>query len=185
MDDAMRDACMPFDLDSNPFWDFSVRFYRQPGVAPACLRLQDSLGIDVNLLLFGAWSAAAGEAELDRATCAELLRGTAAWHEVVRAMRSARRRVKEGHRHLSQDEAGSAYRRVLAAELEIERYEQLIIMRAAGRRPPAAPHASSAAQRARRNMELYLDVARAAPGDDDRAALDVIAAAVTDDALPG
>ena len=37
---------------ANPFWTYSLRLYRKPGVAPACIALQDRLGIDVNGLLF-------------------------------------------------------------------------------------------------------------------------------------
>ena len=33
------------------FWDFSVGTYRRPGVADACLSLQDRYGLDVNVLL--------------------------------------------------------------------------------------------------------------------------------------
>jgi len=41
----------------NPFWDFSLAVYRRPGVAAACLRLQDEAGVDVNLLLYFCWLA--------------------------------------------------------------------------------------------------------------------------------
>jgi uncharacterized protein (TIGR02444 family) len=34
------------------FWDFSLAFYSAPGVAEACLELQDRNGADVNVVLF-------------------------------------------------------------------------------------------------------------------------------------
>jgi uncharacterized protein (TIGR02444 family) len=34
----------------NPFWEFSLAFYAEPGVAPACLAMQDLEGVDVNLV---------------------------------------------------------------------------------------------------------------------------------------
>jgi uncharacterized protein (TIGR02444 family) len=37
------------------FWDFSVRTYGRPGVAEACLALQNRDGADVNMLMFAAW----------------------------------------------------------------------------------------------------------------------------------
>ncbi len=38
--------------EESPFWRFSLRFYSRPGVAAACLALQDEAGADVNLMLF-------------------------------------------------------------------------------------------------------------------------------------
>lgn len=43
----------------NPFWRFSCAVYAAPGVAQACLELQDTHGADVNLLLLAAWLGAA------------------------------------------------------------------------------------------------------------------------------
>ena len=39
----------------SPFWRFSLRLYRLPGVAEACIKLQEESGADVNLLLFLLW----------------------------------------------------------------------------------------------------------------------------------
>src|SRR5260221_13755017 len=39
----------------SPLWRFSLRFYRRPGVADACIALQDGCGGDVNILLFFLW----------------------------------------------------------------------------------------------------------------------------------
>jgi uncharacterized protein (TIGR02444 family) len=36
----------------DPFWRFSLDLYGRPGVAPACLALQDEAGADVNLVLY-------------------------------------------------------------------------------------------------------------------------------------
>ena len=47
-----------------PFWDFSLAVYGRPGVAPACLALQQRHGADVNLLLFCAWFGAAHRGRL-------------------------------------------------------------------------------------------------------------------------
>ena len=39
-------------------WDWAVAAYGRPGVAPACLDLQDRFEQNVPLLLAAAWSAA-------------------------------------------------------------------------------------------------------------------------------
>ena len=47
----------PTPSQGSPFWRFSLRFYRVPKVADACIALQEEAGIDVNLLLFLLWQA--------------------------------------------------------------------------------------------------------------------------------
>jgi uncharacterized protein (TIGR02444 family) len=42
----------------NPLWEYSLATYREAGVAESCLALQDTFGVDVNLLLYAAWLAA-------------------------------------------------------------------------------------------------------------------------------
>jgi len=41
------------DLD-NALWRFVLPFYGRAGVSPACLTLQDKIGVDVNIVLFAA-----------------------------------------------------------------------------------------------------------------------------------
>ncbi len=42
-------------LTPEDFWQFSVSRYGKPGVADACLTLQDQFGINVNLILLYCW----------------------------------------------------------------------------------------------------------------------------------
>jgi len=42
-------------LTPEDFWQFSVSRYGKPGVADACLTLQDQFGINVNLVLLYCW----------------------------------------------------------------------------------------------------------------------------------
>ena len=51
----MSDASAP--SEGSPFWRFSLRFYRLPKAADACIELQEEAGVDVNLLLFLLWHA--------------------------------------------------------------------------------------------------------------------------------
>ena len=37
------------------FWRFALGFYARPGVAPACLELQDRHGKDVLIALYCCW----------------------------------------------------------------------------------------------------------------------------------
>src|SRR5436305_5575279 len=78
----------------SPFWRFSLGFYRQPGVADACIALQEESGLDVNLLLFLLWHATLGR-ELSQTEVAELERRVGSWREMtVVPLRNVRRALK-------------------------------------------------------------------------------------------
>ena len=49
------------------FWAFSLEFYARPGVAEACLALQDRHGLDVNILLLCCWLGWSGRGRLSPA----------------------------------------------------------------------------------------------------------------------
>ena len=49
-------------VSKSPFWRFSVKFYAVPGVAQACIDLQDQAKVDVNVLFFLLWNATQGRA---------------------------------------------------------------------------------------------------------------------------
>jgi uncharacterized protein (TIGR02444 family) len=104
----------------NDFWRFSLAVYGQIEVAKECLDLQQTIGIDVNILLFCAWigrrNFALGHKEIEAAS-----RIVAAWHEnVVRPLRSVRQQVKTLHRH----DFESFRTRVKDIEIEAEQIEQ-------------------------------------------------------------
>src|SRR5882724_3060711 len=78
------------------FWSFSLQIYAKPGVGPACIALQDGLGLDVNLLLYCCWhgreNRALSEKDIHRAIAA-----SEGWQrEVVQPLRAVRRRLKAG-----------------------------------------------------------------------------------------
>ena len=66
--------------DDSPFWRFSLQFYALPGVAPACLVLQDKGGADVNLLLFLLFLAETGR-QVTRDDVARLDAHVKTWRE--------------------------------------------------------------------------------------------------------
>ncbi len=47
-------------MTSDPLWTFACAFYGRPGVAAACLALQDEGGADVPLLLYLIWCGRTG-----------------------------------------------------------------------------------------------------------------------------
>ena len=137
----------------SPLWRFSVAFYRQDGVAPACLALQDGCGVDVNLLLFLLWIALSrrqiGADDL-RALDARL----APWRAgVIGPLRQMRRRLKADAPLLASAPAAAFRERVKAIELESERLQQEA-MHAMAATLATAPAASPAAA-ARANVAAY------------------------------
>ena len=146
---------MPHD----DFWSFANRLYRQPGVAPACLWLQDNRGADVMLVLFCLWRGLRQGPQSGEAVAA-LDGAVAPWRDqVVRPLRGARRWLKE-----QTDADGDGLRAAIAAaELRAEQAQGRLLVNALEAPPlPAAPPGIDAA---RANLEHYRTLI-AAPGAD-------------------
>jgi uncharacterized protein (TIGR02444 family) len=106
------------------FWRFSLRFYALPGVAAACLALQDEAGADVNLLLFLLFLADGGRA-VSGDDVARLDASIAPWRsEVVEPLRALRRRLKTGIGAVPPALSEGLRTMVKKVELEAERLEQ-------------------------------------------------------------
>ncbi len=166
----------------HPFWDFSLATYGRDGVADACIALQEAHGADVNILLFCAWAGCNG-IRLDRAQIEAACETVRGWHEdIVRPLRSVRRRLKTAVDGAAPGALQSALRaRIQKIEIDAEHIEQLRLAAladapdfgdfgASGAAPP-----DSAAARA--NMEIYLSVLGPGAVAGTDAALAAIAAA--------
>ena len=133
----------------SPFWDFSLRVYRQPGVPDACLALQDAAGADVNIVLFLLWHAAEGRA-LEAADIAALEALVGDWRrQVVVPLREVRRVLKSRE---ADPEAAALRRQVKQVELEAERLQQETLYREAASFGHCVPEPPTAA---RQNLSLY------------------------------
>jgi uncharacterized protein (TIGR02444 family) len=110
--------------ETTPFWRFSLHFYRQPGVADACIALQDGCGVDVNLLLFLLWLADDGQF-LSVDEVKKLDDQVRDWRNVtIIPIREVRRKLK-GVRTLVEPGKQEAFRnKVKVIELEAERLQQ-------------------------------------------------------------
>jgi uncharacterized protein (TIGR02444 family) len=108
----------------SPFWRFSLRFYRQPEVADACITLQEQAGVDVNLLLFLLWHATQKKA-LSTAEISELEARIAPWRNMtIVPLRSMRRALKSPRVLVGGATAELFRTKIKAAELEAERLQQ-------------------------------------------------------------
>jgi uncharacterized protein (TIGR02444 family) len=138
------------------FWQFSLRFYRRPEVPALCLRLQDTCGIDVNLLFFIIFLAINGrQLTLDEVRRIDDSIGD--WRgRVVQPLRAIRRTLK-GIAPIDPAAAAALRDAVKRDELQAERLQQQALERAfpvASLGTAAAPRTAAAANIAAYNS-LY------------------------------
>jgi uncharacterized protein (TIGR02444 family) len=160
----------------SPFWRFSLAFYRQPGVADACIRLQEEAGVDVNLLLFLLWHATLRRA-VSGAEVEALERRIAPWREtVVVALRGVRRALKSPPALVAPATAELFRTRIKAIELEAERLQQEALYELA-RVSPLGRETGPMEEAARTNIASCASIARATfPAS----AVDTLIAALSD-----
>jgi uncharacterized protein (TIGR02444 family) len=113
---------------SNPFWRYSLRIWRIPGVEEACLALQERCGADVNLLLFCGWTGQQGR-QLDRRALKSAISRVGAWQsDVIVPLRLARQGLKRQREGAAAALPAQGLRKRLAAlELDLERVEQALL----------------------------------------------------------
>lgn len=114
------------------FWRFSLTFYRSPGVPNACIVLQDSHGLDVNVMLFALWLGSQGRA-ISAADIKDADAAVRDWREqVVVELRGVRRFLRNPPAVIDGATASALRDKVKAVELESERLQQeaLFAMRA-------------------------------------------------------
>ena len=108
----------------SPFWRFSLRLYRAPGVGDACIALQEESGVDVNLLLFLLWQAKERRA-LTTADVKALDETIGGWRDTaVIPLRNLRRALKSSPGLVAPNAADAFRTRIKAVELEAERLQQ-------------------------------------------------------------
>lgn len=167
------------EFPRDDFWDYAIGLYAEADVAPACLALQERLGLDVNLVLFCLWCAASGREALSATELDRALAAVGPWHEeVVRHLRALRKHLKGGF-----DQAPGALvealRRVVAAtEIDAEHIEQLMLSAALARPAEETGGPPARARVAAANLAAYLARLGVEPAEADRAdALVLLAAA--------
>ena len=110
----------------SPFWDFSLALYTRPGVEAACLDLQETHRLDVNLVLLAAWLAQDGRCLAPPLAARMRELGDGYQARVMQPLREARRALKAHDPGADLDPLRADCRRaLLAVELDLERLEQL------------------------------------------------------------
>ena len=144
-------------VSKSPFWRFSVKFYAVPGVAEACIELQDRAKVDVNILFFLLWNATQKRA-LNAAEVAEVERMIGGWREIaVVPIRNIRRALKSPPPVMPPEAAEGLRTRIKAVELEAERLQQEALYDLA-RSAGLGQAAASPAEAARISISAYQGV---------------------------
>jgi uncharacterized protein (TIGR02444 family) len=108
----------------SPFWQFSIKFYAVPGLADACIALQDQAKVDVNILFYLLWNATQGRA-FNAADITEIEHRIGPWRDMaVVPIRDIRRALKSPPPVMAPEAAEGLRTRIKAVELEAERLQQ-------------------------------------------------------------
>lgn len=145
------------DSQPSPLWRFSLGLYRVPGVADACIRLQDGCGVDVNLLLYLLWLATARRT-VTRAEIEAIELQIAPWRDqAVIPLRGVRRAIKTPPGVIDPALADALRTKVKSLELEAERLQQEALYVLA-QNAPAGDLAASPDIAARTSIAAYQEV---------------------------
>jgi uncharacterized protein (TIGR02444 family) len=124
------------ELD-NELWRFVCSFYAGKGVSPACLILQDKLGVDVDILLFAIFAQVKRGILLDANDLRVVDDLVHDWRsEIVQVLRRARTRLKAGPAPAPSSVTEALRNRIKAAELEAEQIELAVLADWLDRQPP-------------------------------------------------
>lgn len=163
------------DFPDNAFWDWSLAVYTRPGVATACIELQERRAIDVNLLLFCCWAAGC-RPPLKVAELHRIVAEVDIWHrEAVRPLRALRRKLKQFAIPAPAELVDAVRQRVASVELDAEHVEQIMLSRHAGK--ATATGAEASARAAVENLRSYARVSGCEWAPEDAEALGLILAA--------
>lgn len=122
--------------EPNAFWSYSLRLYRAPAVAKACLALQEQWGADVNLILYCCWLGRAGRA-LDKRSLRIAITAASRWQaEVIRPVRQARHSLKKPPYGVPDTWVVPLRKRLGALELDLEYLEHRLLASVAQALPP-------------------------------------------------
>ena len=153
----MNETKTNIPMSKSPFWQFSIKFYAVPGVAQACIELQDQAKVDVNILFFLLWNATEKRA-LSATDVAEVERLIGAWRDMaVVPIRNVRRALKVPPAVMTPEAAEGFRTRIKAVELEAERLQQEALYELAQSSRLGQP-AASPAKAAQTSVDAYQDV---------------------------
>ena len=171
------------DLEADG-WAFALHLYALPGVADACLRLQEEAGVDVMMSLMIVFAAVRHRVLLTPAEVRELDEACRPWREqIVHPLRAIRTRLKSGPAPAPGSATEPFRSTIKAAELAAERLQNQLL---AERLPLRVPERDTVAPDDLRSVlrsvvTLALERRPGKPLSDLLPAIDLIVGAATQD----
>jgi uncharacterized protein (TIGR02444 family) len=130
----MKQSRLDLEADS---WAFALHIYARPGVADACLRLQNEAGVDVMMLLMTVFAAVRHRVLLSPSEIRELDDICRPWREqIVQPLRAIRGRLKTGPFPAPNSTTEPFRSTIKAAELAAERLQNRLLADHLPLRPP-------------------------------------------------
>ncbi|MBA2653570.1 MAG: TIGR02444 family protein [Gammaproteobacteria bacterium] len=116
---------VPKTLPIHPFWNFSVKIYREPIVEESLITLQNERGLNVNIVLFCCWFALCDQGRIPKSDLKQILINIQPWHDrIVLPLRRIRQQLKEQ----LNPPWPEIRNEILRQELASEQIEQLIML---------------------------------------------------------
>jgi uncharacterized protein (TIGR02444 family) len=167
-------------------WAFVLDLYARPGVAEACLKLQNEAGIDVMMFLMVAFAAIRRRTLLTPSEIRELDGACRPWREqIVQPLRAVRSGLKSGPPPAPNSETEEFRSKVKAIELASERLQNQLMAEYLPLRPPEQDAVGPEDLRStlRSVVAFFLETRGSGKIDDLRASIDAIAETATRDPL--
>lgn len=163
-------------------WAFALYLYARPGVADACLKLQNEAGVDVMLFLMVAFAAVRRRILLTPSEIGELDEACRPWREqIIRPLRAIRSGLKSGPPPAPNSETEEFRSKVKAIELASERLQNQLMAEYLPLRPPERDAIDPEDLRSalRRVVTFFLETRGSGKIDDLQASISAIAEAAT------
>jgi uncharacterized protein (TIGR02444 family) len=166
-------------------WAFALDIYARPGVADACLNLQNEAGVDVMMFLMVAYAAVRHRIFLTPSEIRELDEACRLWREqIVQPLRTIRSGLKSGPLPAPNSETEQFRSTIKAAELAAERLQNQFLVECLPLRPPERDALDPEALRSvlRSIVSLFLEKRGGKPVADLLSSINEIVDAATRDA---
>jgi uncharacterized protein (TIGR02444 family) len=155
---------------SSALWDFSIQTYQIPEVEATCLKLQDTLNADVNIILYCCWMG-----ENRHPLCSEqlqlLMETTDPWqNSILKPLRNARRMMKQHIIAMPAELLEQTINNMSEMEINAERMEQQALEKALDTNSLPVDNSRSPLDISAANLSLYLQQLDGVTGITDVAA---------------
>lgn len=114
------------NFPESEFWNYSINAWQLTGVESACLDLQDTYSLDINLLLFCCWTGSR-QLRLSSTDMQQLLNTGTQWQTIIKPLRASRKLLKEQPLAMPTKTAEQTLKNIREMELHAEHMAQIAL----------------------------------------------------------